>query len=126
MRCRLSRDYRFEAAHFLPRVPDEHKCRRVHGHSYQLTITIAGEVDPAMGWILDFAQIDEVVGPVVAKLDHRLLNDVDGLDNPTCEHLAAYLWQRIAPGLSVAQDIVMSEVVVSETPDSRCVFRGDL
>jgi 6-pyruvoyltetrahydropterin/6-carboxytetrahydropterin synthase len=120
MRCELVRDYRFEAAHFLPRVPDNHKCRRVHGHSYHLTITIAGEVDDATGWLIDFAAMDEVIDPVIARLDHRVLNDIAGLENATCEVLAGWLWRELRRGLPL-----LTQVVVAETPDARCVYRGE-
>ncbi len=118
MRTRLERSYRFEAAHFLPKVPPGHKCARMHGHSYQIEVAIEGEVDSERGWLIDFADIDEHVQPLVRQLDHQVLNEIDGLVNPTCELLAAWLWQRLAalPGLA--------EVCVSETPTSRCVYRG--
>jgi 6-pyruvoyltetrahydropterin/6-carboxytetrahydropterin synthase len=119
MRTRLQRDYRFEAAHFLPKVPEGHKCARVHGHSYAITIVLEGEIDPALGWVMDFAAIDEHVAPLVRALDHRVLNEVEGLDNPTSELLACWLWDRIRPSLSV-----LVEVQVAETPTSRCVYRG--
>lgn len=120
MRCELSRDYAFEAAHRLPAVPPGHKCARMHGHSYRVTVTIAGPVDPAAGWLVDFAAIDAVVDPVIAELDHRTLNELPGLENPTSERLAAWMWQRIAarlPELAVVQ--------VAETASSRCVYRGE-
>ena len=119
MICRLERDYRFEAAHSLPRVPPEHKCSRLHGHSYRVVVAVEGQVDPNLGWLIDFADIDAVVGPVIAALDHRTLNELEGLENPTSERLAAFLWSRIAPALPN-----LAEVVVSETPTSRCVYRG--
>jgi 6-pyruvoyltetrahydropterin/6-carboxytetrahydropterin synthase len=118
MRTRLQRDFRFEAAHFLPAVPPSHKCARMHGHSYALTVTLEGEIDPATGWLIDFADIDERVGPIVRQLDHRVLNEIDGLANPTSELLAAWLWRHVVdvlPGLV--------EIVVSETPTSRCIYR---
>ena len=119
MRTRLQRDYRFEAAHFLPAVPPGHKCARMHGHSYMVTVTIEGEIDPATGWLIDFAEIDERVGPVIRAIDHRVLNEIDGLANPTSELLAMWLWKRIVdavPGLV--------ELTVAETPTSRCTVRG--
>lgn len=119
MRTRLQRDYRFEAAHFLPKVPEGHKCARVHGHSYAVTIVLEGEIDPALGWVMDFAAIDEHVMPLVRALDHRVLNDVEGLDNPTSELLACWLWDRLRGSLPV-----LVEVQVAETPTSRCVYRG--
>jgi len=118
MRCRLTRDYRFEAAHFLPRVPEEHKCRRMHGHSYQVRVTIEDEIDPDLGWLMDFAAVDQVVEPVIAEIDHRVLNDIPGLDNPTSELLAVWLWKRLAGRLP------LTEVEVAETVDSRCAVRG--
>jgi 6-pyruvoyltetrahydropterin/6-carboxytetrahydropterin synthase len=119
MSMRLERSYRFEAAHFLPRVPPGHKCARMHGHSYQIEIAIEGEIDPERGWVMDFAEIDEHAAPLVRQLDHQVLNEIDGLTNPTSEHLARWWWQQLAPRLPG-----LSEVVVSETPTSRCIYRG--
>jgi len=118
MRTRLERTYRFEAAHFLPKVPAGHKCARMHGHSYLLGITLEGDIDPERGWVMDFAEIDEYVTPLVRQLDHQVLNEIEGLANPTSELLASWLWAKLAalPGLA--------EVIVSETPSSRCVYRG--
>ena len=118
MRARLERSYRFEAAHFLPKVPQGHKCARMHGHSYEIGIAIEDEVDPDRGWVMDFAAIDEHVTPIIKQLDHRVLNEIEGLANPTSELLAVWLWKVLAPLLPLA------EVAVSETETSRCVFRG--
>ena len=119
MSTRLERSYRFEAAHFLPKVPPGHKCARMHGHSYLVEIAIEGEVDPELGWLVDFAEIDEHATPLVRQLDHQVLNELEGLANPTSELLAAWWWRRLAPGLPQ-----LCEVAVSETPTSRCVYRG--
>ena len=119
MRTRLERSYRFEAAHFLPKVPPGHKCARMHGHSYLVEIAIEGDVDAERGWVMDFAEIDEHVTPLVRQLDHQVLNEIEGLANPTSELVAAWWWQRLAPGLPG-----LVELVVSETPTSRCVYRG--
>lgn len=119
MRTRLERSYRFEAAHFLPKVPPGHKCARMHGHSYNVDVVIEGDVDPERGWVMDFAEIDEHVTPLVRMLDHHVLNEIDGLANPTSELLAIWLWQHLAPGLPG-----LAEIVVSETPTSRCIYRG--
>lgn len=119
MRTRLERLYRFEAAHFLPKVPTGHKCARMHGHSYSVEVTIEGEIDAERGWVMDFAEIDEHAQPLVKQLDHQVLNEVEGLSNPTSELLAVWWWTKLAPGLPG-----LVEVVVSETPTSRCIYRG--
>ncbi|HEY1550170.1 MAG TPA: 6-carboxytetrahydropterin synthase QueD [Kofleriaceae bacterium] len=118
MRTRLERLYRFEAAHFLPKVPAGHKCARMHGHSYEIEIAIEGEIEPERGWLMDFAAIDEHVIPIIKQLDHQVLNEIEGLSNPTSELLAVWLWTKLAHALP------LSEVVVSETESSRCVYRG--
>jgi 6-pyruvoyltetrahydropterin/6-carboxytetrahydropterin synthase len=113
----ISRDFTFEAAHFLPNVPEGHKCGRMHGHSYRLTVAVAGEIDPRMGWVIDFGYIDVVVQPLVAQLDHHCLNDVVGLDIPTSENIAGWVWDRIDESY-IKLPVVWIEI--SETPKSRC------
>ncbi len=121
MKVELSRDYGFEAAHRLPRVAAEHKCYRIHGHSYRIEVTIAGEVDPQSGWLVDFADISAVVEPMLRnELDHRVLNEVPGLENATSENLAAWLWRRLKPALPG-----LSAVTVHETCTARCTYRGE-
>jgi 6-pyruvoyltetrahydropterin/6-carboxytetrahydropterin synthase len=119
MRTRLERTYRFEAAHFLPKVPEGHKCARMHGHSYAITVVIEGDIDPEKGWLLDFSEIDEHVNPLVRRLDHHVLNQVEGLENPTSELLAVWLWNAIHATLPI-----LVEVQVAETTSSRCIYRG--
>jgi len=119
MRCRLERDYRFEAAHSLPHVGPDHPCRRVHGHSYHVRVVVEGPVDETLGWVIDFADIDSVVRPVIDRLDHQMLNEIEGLKNPTSEILSRWLWRHIAGELPA-----LTELSVSETPSSRCVYRG--
>ena len=120
MNVELTREYRFEAAHRLPMVPPDHKCARMHGHSFVVEVVVAGEVDPRTGWLIDFGDITAVVEPLLKReLDHRTLNDVDGLENPTSELLCAWLWERLAakiPGLAA--------VTVHETCTARCTYRG--
>ncbi|HEY5710027.1 MAG TPA: 6-carboxytetrahydropterin synthase QueD [Solirubrobacterales bacterium] len=115
----LERSYRFEAAHYLPRVPESHPCRRLHGHSYRIDVAVTGSAGKQSGWVVDFADIDVVVEPVCARLDHRLLNDIIGLENPTSEVLAAWLWERLAPNLPG-----LSMIRVAENPDAVCTYRG--
>lgn len=116
----LTREYSFEAAHRLPMVPADHKCARMHGHSFRVEVTVAGPLDERMGWLVDFADITAVVEPLLkGELDHRALNDVPGLENPTSEHLCVWLWQRLAPRLPG-----LAALTVHETCTARCTFRG--
>jgi 6-pyruvoyltetrahydropterin/6-carboxytetrahydropterin synthase len=115
----LYKEFTFEAAHRLPRVPADHKCSRLHGHSFRVTVHIAGDVDPATGWVLDFAEISGAVAPIVDRLDHRYLNDIDGLDNPTSESIAVWLWERIDDRLDG-----LAAVSVAETCTTGCTYRG--
>lgn len=116
----IIKEFRFEAAHFLPRVPENHKCRRMHGHSFRFEIKLSGPVDSETGWLMDFGDISRAVRPVVdSELDHRLLNEVAGLENPTSEEIAIWLWKRLKPSIPLLQ-----EITVHETCNSRCVYRG--
>jgi 6-pyruvoyltetrahydropterin/6-carboxytetrahydropterin synthase len=113
-------EIRFEAAHRLPNVPDGHKCARLHGHSFRVDVHVQGPVDPAMGWVMDFADVRAACQPVRDALDHRYLNEVDGLENPTSERLAQWIWARLAPSLPG-----LSELTVRETCTSGCRYRGE-
>ena len=120
MKAELSKTFRFEAAHSLPNVPADHKCAGPHGHSYQVTITVAGRVDGRFGWVMDFDEIKKVVGPLVEQLDHTQLNEVEGLSNPTSEQIARWFWDRIRP--RVPQLVA---VAVAESATSLCTYRGE-
>jgi len=120
MQVELVKTFRFEAAHRLPNVPPEHKCSRVHGHNFRVDVHITGQVDPKAGWVLDYGDIKAAVEPVLDALDHRMLNEIPGLENVTSETLAKYLWDRISPKLAG-----LSAVTIWETDDSRCIYRGE-
>ena len=94
----ISRSYHFESAHFLPRVAETHRCRRLHGHNYKIEVTLAG-YDISMGWVLDFWDLDKIVQPLVDKVDHRCLNDIDGLSNPTAENIAQWFFDQLVKDL---------------------------
>jgi 6-pyruvoyltetrahydropterin/6-carboxytetrahydropterin synthase len=115
----LRKTFQFEAAHRLPRLPKSHKCRRLHGHSFQVEIAVAGECDAKLGWLMDYAEIAAAFEPVREKLDHNYLNEIPGLKNPTSENLAAWIWEKLKPKLPP-----LTEVVVAETCAARCVYRG--
>jgi 6-pyruvoyltetrahydropterin/6-carboxytetrahydropterin synthase len=120
MKMELRRTFQFEAAHLLPRLPKTHKCRRLHGHSFQVEIVVAGECDPKLGWVMDYADIKQAFRPLWEKLDHRYLNEVRGLENPTSEEIAVWIWRRLKPRLPE-----LTEVVVAETCTARAVYRGE-
>jgi 6-pyruvoyltetrahydropterin/6-carboxytetrahydropterin synthase len=114
----LFREFTFEAAHHLPYVAEGHKCRRLHGHSYRVEIRIAGEVDPSTGMVMDFAEIRDAFEPLRDRLDHYCLNEIDGLENPTSENLARWIWDHLDGSLPLAG------VVVRETSTSGADYRG--
>jgi len=115
MRAELVKTFRFEAAHSLPNVPPEHKCSRLHGHSYRIDVHVTGQPDGETGWVMDFGDIKRAVGPILDELDHRNLNEIPGLENSTSEMLGQYIWRRIAPQLPG-----LSAVTVWESETSRC------
>jgi len=115
----LVKDFRFEAAHYLPNVPEGHKCRRMHGHSFRGEVAVRGPVDTRTGWLIDFADLKRAIDPVVGRLDHYLLNEVEGLQNPTSEQIAVWIWERIAPALPQ-----LYRVTIEETCTTRCHYYG--
>jgi 6-pyruvoyltetrahydropterin/6-carboxytetrahydropterin synthase len=115
----IFREFTFEAAHRLTHVPEGHKCARLHGHSYRVQIHVAGPAAEHTGWVMDFQEIKDAFAPLHDKLDHRYLNEVDGLGNPTSENLAHWIWDRLACALP------LSQVVVRETCTSGCAYRGE-
>jgi len=115
----LRKSFQFEAAHLLPHLPATHKCRRLHGHSFQVELVLAGECDPKLGWLMDYAGIKAVFSPIWEKLDHHYLNEVPGLENPTSENVAVWIWQQLKPRLPL-----LVEVIVAETCTARAVYRG--
>ena len=103
----------------LPHLPETHKCRRLHGHSFKVEIVLAGECDAKLGWLMDYAEIKAVFSPIWEKLDHHYLNEIRGLENPTSENIAAWIWQQLKPNLPL-----LVEVVVAETCTAQAVYRG--
>jgi len=120
MQAELVKTFRFEAAHALANLPEGHKCRRMHGHSYRVDIHVVGEVQVGPAWVMDFADLKRTVQPIIDRLDHRDLGEVEGLANSTSEMLAKYIWDRVRPELPG-----LSAVTVWESDTSRCVYRGE-
>ncbi|TGL34618.1 6-carboxytetrahydropterin synthase QueD [Leptospira koniambonensis] len=116
----LTKEFRFDAAHFLPNVPEGHKCRRMHGHSFRFKLHLKGTVDEKTGWLMDFAEVSKVVKPLLENyLDHYLLNEIEGLENPTSENISIWLWKKLKPQLSL-----LYKITLNETCTSACVYNG--
>ncbi len=119
MNVRLIHEFRFEAAHRLPRVPQGHKCARLHGHSFKVELTVEGPVNPETGWFMDFGELSAAWEPLSKQLDHNYLNEIEGLENPTSEVLARWIWDRLRPKVPA-----LSRVTLFETCDARCEYEG--
>lgn len=113
------KEFSFEAAHRLPNVPPDHKCFRLHGHSFRCEVHVSGPLDAQLGWVLDFAELKAAVQPIIGQLDHRYLNEIDGLENPTSENLAIWIWDRLRPSLPG-----LTRIVIRETCTSGCSYDG--
>ena len=116
----IYREFGFEAAHRLPNVPEGHKCARLHGHSFRVRVSVVGAIGEETGWVMDFADVKEAWKPIEHELDHHYLNSIAGLENPTSEVLARWIWRRVRPTLPQ-----LSSIVVRETCTSGCVYRGE-
>lgn len=117
----IFKEFTFESAHRLPHVPEGHKCGRLHGHSFMVTLHVQGEVGEGTGWIIDFGEIKMAFKPVLETLDHNYLNEIEGLENPTSENLARWIWNRVKPRLPL-----LCRVVVRETCTSGCIYEGEV
>ncbi|MGH6837995.1 MAG: 6-carboxytetrahydropterin synthase QueD [Methylocella sp.] len=116
---KISQAFRFEAAHTLPYVAEDHRCRQLHGHSYRVELKLEGPVDPITGFVADFLAIEAAFKPLLERLDHRFLNDIEGLENPTSENIAVWIWGRTKKALPQ-----LARVVVFETPDCFAEYDG--
>ncbi|ROQ30039.1 6-carboxytetrahydropterin synthase QueD [Gallaecimonas pentaromativorans] len=120
MKQTLYKDFSFDSAHRLPHVPAGHKCGNLHGHTFGVRVEVTGEVDPYTGWVMDFADLKAVVKPLIDQLDHCYLNEIEGLENPTSEVLAKWIWDQLAPKLPL-----LSAIWVRETCTSGCLYNGN-
>ena len=112
--------FTFDASHGLPNTPEEHKCHQLHGHTFRAEVHLTGKVDPHTGWVIDFADLKRICAPLIAQLDHGYLNNVEGLENPTSENIAMWLWRRLKPRIET-----LSKIVVQETACSGAVYHGE-
>ena len=116
----IYKDITFEAAHLLPNVPTDHKCRRLHGHSFKVRLALEGPVHKSLGWVEDFSEVKEAFDPIYHQLDHHYLNEVEGLENPTSENLAKWIWTKLKPKLQY-----LISIEVKETCSTGCIYRGE-
>ena len=117
---KIYKDITFEAAHMLPNVPEDHKCRQLHGHSFKIRITLDGPVDKSIGWVEDFSELKKAFDPIYQKLDHHYLNEISGLENPTSENLVKWIWERLKPNLKY-----LCSLEVKETCATGCIYEGE-
>ena len=115
----IYKKFNIEAAHYLPEVPQDHKCRRLHGHSFVVEIHVSGQIGWGTGWVMDYADIKSAFDPLCRQLDHHYLNEIEGLSNPTSENMAIWIWERLQPKLPE-----LSRIVIHETCTSGCVYTG--
>lgn len=116
---KIFRKFTFDSAHFLPNVPDGHKCKNVHGHTYHLTVFFEGDIDEHLKWVIDFSEVKNVIKPIIDSIDHKLLNDIEGLENPTCEVLAIWIWDKIKPQIPA-----LVKVKLYENTTSGVIYEG--
>ena len=110
----------FDSAHRLPNLPDGHKCSNLHGHTFVAEIHVSGEVEMDTGWVIDFGDIKAVAKPLISRLDHHYLNDIDGLENPTSENIAKWIWDRLISALPN-----LTKIIVKESPTSAAIYTGE-
>ena len=116
---KIFKSFTFDSAHFLPNVPEGHKCKNVHGHTYRLTVFLEGELEPHLDWVIDFAELKKVINPILDEIDHKLLNDIEGLENPTCEIIAIWLWDRIKDKMPL-----LIKIELYENTTSGAIYEG--
>lgn len=118
MPTRITKSFTFDAAHWLPEVPEGHKCKRMHGHTYTVVLGLEGPVDPRLGWVRDFGEVSDAFAPLYEAFDHHCLNDIEGLENPTAEVMAAWIYDRLKATLPE-----LADVTVKETPTATAIYR---
>ena len=115
----IYKEFSFDSAHFLPNVPEGHKCKNMHGHTYRLKVVIEGQPDPHFGWIMDFKELKDALTPVIDQLDHKVINDIRGLENATAENITIWIWNQIKPVLPL-----LSRIELYETPTTGVIYSG--
>ncbi|MGI8893522.1 MAG: 6-carboxytetrahydropterin synthase QueD [Bacteroidia bacterium] len=116
----IFKKYYFDSAHYLPNVPENHKCRNMHGHTYKLIVFVKGDTDIDKGWVMDFAELKNAINPIIEIVDHKILNDISGLENPTCENIAKWLWIKIKEKIPA-----LIRIELHETPTTGVIYQGE-
>ncbi|MEL7121323.1 MAG: 6-carboxytetrahydropterin synthase QueD [Bacteroidota bacterium] len=116
----IYKQFTFDSAHWLPNVPEGHKCKNMHGHTYIIRIYVEGDLDEKLGWVIDFAEIKAIWKPLEKMLDHKVINDIPGLENPSAENIAIWIWRKLKPQLPG-----LSRIELNETPTSGVIYRGE-
>jgi 6-pyruvoyltetrahydropterin/6-carboxytetrahydropterin synthase len=117
-KCRITKSFTFDSAHWLPEVPEGHKCGRLHGHTYKVTLGLEGELDERLGWVQDFGEVSRAFRPLYEAMDHRCLNEIEGLENPTAEVMAVWIYDKLKDVLPL-----LTDVSVCETPTAEAIYR---
>lgn len=115
----IFKQFTFDSAHFLPNVPEGHKCKEIHGHTYRLVVYMEGDLVEHLEWVMDFAELKKAIEPVIKAIDHKLMNNIHGLENPTCEMIAIWLWNQIKPKVPA-----LIKIELHETPTSGAIYEG--
>lgn len=115
----IFKQFTFDSAHFLPNVPDGHKCKEIHGHTYKMIVYMEGDIEADSGWLMDFGDLKKIIEPIVKSIDHKFLNKIEGLENPTCEMMTIWLWNKIKPNLPS-----LTKIELHETPTSGAIYEG--
>ena len=116
----IFKQFTFDSAHHLPMVPEGHKCKEIHGHTYRVVFHFKGKINPEYGWVVDFSVIKSVIEPIIRSVDHKLLNHVAGLENPTCEMMALWFWNQVKPQIES-----LYRIELHETPTSGAIYEGE-
>lgn len=119
---RIYKDFHFEAAHYLPSAPPGSANARVHGHSFRARVTLEGEPDPATGYVVHFDELGAAIKDAQAELDHRLLNEVEGLEAPTLERIAIWLWNRLDNRVAGLAEVLIAR----DSCHEGCTYAGPI
>ena len=111
------KNFNIESARSLPNVPKTHPCYNVHGHSFKIKISVKQKIDKTTGFVIDFQDGSQ---PIIEILDHKYLNDIEDLNNPTSENMCIWIWKKLKPSLPN-----IYEIEIKETDSTGCIYKGE-